>query len=107
VLIGGGSGDAVLGAVADYADGWMPIGGSGLTAAIPRLHQLAQEGDRDPAEISVIPFSTIGTAAKLEHYATLGVTEVVLRLPSGTSAEMLSELDRLAALLPLATSLAG
>ena len=107
VLIGGGSGDAVLGAVADYADGWMPIGGSGLADAIPRLHQLAQERDRDPAEISVIPFSTIGTAAKLEHYATLGVTEVVLRLPSGTSAEMLPELDRLAALLALATSLAG
>jgi probable F420-dependent oxidoreductase len=36
VLIGGGSGDAVLGAVADYADGWMPIGGSGLAEAIPR-----------------------------------------------------------------------
>ena len=63
--------------------------------------------DRDPAEISVIPFSTIGTAAKLEHYATLGVTEVVLRLPSGGADEMLPELDRLAALLPLAASLAG
>jgi probable F420-dependent oxidoreductase len=107
VLIGGGSGDAVLGAVAEYADGWMPIGGSGLGDAIPRLHRLAEGKDRDPAEIAVIPFSTIGTAAKLEHYATLGVTEVVLRLPSGRADEMLPELDRLTALLPLAASLAG
>jgi probable F420-dependent oxidoreductase len=30
VLIGGGSGDLVLAAVAEYADGWMPIGGSGI-----------------------------------------------------------------------------
>ena len=107
VLIGGGSGDAVLGAVAEYADGWMPIGGSGLGDAIPRLRRLAEGKDRDPAEIAVIPFSTIGTAAKLEHYATLGVTEVVLRLPSGRADEMLPELDRLTALLPLAASLAG
>jgi probable F420-dependent oxidoreductase len=105
VLIGGGSGDAVLGAVADYADGWMPIGGSGLADAIPRLHRFAEDRDRDPAEISVIPFSTIGNAAKLEHYATLGVTEVVLRLPSGEATEMLPELDRLAALVPLAAGL--
>jgi probable F420-dependent oxidoreductase len=107
VLIGGGSGDAVLGAVADYADGWMPIGGSGLADAIPRLHQLVKEKGRDPADISVVPFGTIGSGAKLEHYATLGVTEVVLRVPSGSAAEMLPELDTLAALLPLAATLAG
>jgi probable F420-dependent oxidoreductase len=107
VLIGGGSGDAVLGAVADYADGWMPIGGSGLAEAIPRLHQFAQDKGRDPAEISVIPFGTIGSVAKLEHYAGLGVHEVVLRLASGQADAMLPELDALAGLLPLAADLSG
>ena len=42
VLIGGGSGDAVLGAVAEYADGWMPIGGAGLAEALPRSRRLAE-----------------------------------------------------------------
>ena len=31
------------------ADGWIPIGGSGLAAAIPRLRALAEEAGRDPA----------------------------------------------------------
>ncbi|HVA05705.1 MAG TPA: LLM class F420-dependent oxidoreductase [Acidimicrobiales bacterium] len=104
-LIGGGSGDAVLTAVAEYADGWMPIGGSGLGEAIPRLHQLAAQRDRDPAELAIVPFGTIGTPAKLEHYASLGVREVVLRVHAGNEATVRAELDELAGLLPLAATL--
>jgi probable F420-dependent oxidoreductase len=105
VLIGGGAGDAVLRAVADYADGWMPIGGSGLADAIPRLHHLTEEGGRNPDDIAVIPFGTIGSPAKLEHYAGLGIDEVVLRVPSGNADDMQAELDSLAALLPVAAAL--
>jgi probable F420-dependent oxidoreductase len=104
-LIGGGSGDAVLRAVAEYADGWMPIGGSGLAEAIPRLHRLAEKAGRDPARLSVIPFGTIGTAAKLEHYAGLGVDEVVLRVRAGKADDMRAELDSLATLVPVAATL--
>jgi probable F420-dependent oxidoreductase len=105
VLIGGGSGDRVLGAVAEYADGWMPIGGSGLAEAIPRLRRLAEAQGRDPSGITVVPFGTMGSGPKLEHYASLGVAEVVLRVRSGTSDEVLAQLDSLAALLPLAAAL--
>jgi probable F420-dependent oxidoreductase len=106
VLIGGGSGAAVLGAVADYADGWMPIGGSGLGEAIPRLHRLANEKGRDPAALDVIPFGTVASVQKLEHYSSLGVTEVVLRVRSGNPDEMLSQLDALAPHVDLARTLA-
>jgi probable F420-dependent oxidoreductase len=105
-LIGGGSGPAVLGAVVDYADGWMPIGGRGLREAIPRLHRLAEAAGRDPAELSVIPFGTIGNSEeKLGHYAGLGVDEVVLRVPAGGSDALRDQLDALAALLPIAAKL--
>ena len=57
----------------------MPIGGSGLGEAIPRLHRFAELAGRDPAELAVIPFGTIASPAKLEHYASLGLDEVVLR----------------------------
>jgi probable F420-dependent oxidoreductase len=106
-LIGGGAGDAVLRAVADYADGWMPIGGSGLADAIPRLHRLAEASGRDPAALAVVPFGTLGSVAKLEHYASLGVTEVVLRVRSGPANEMLAQLDSLTTLLPVAAALDG
>jgi alkanesulfonate monooxygenase SsuD/methylene tetrahydromethanopterin reductase-like flavin-dependent oxidoreductase (luciferase family) len=91
--------------VADYADGWLPIGGSGLADAIPRLHRLTEARGRNPADIAVIPFGTIGTAAKLEHYASLGINEVVLRVPSGSPDEIRVELDALTPLLPVAAGL--
>ena len=101
----GGAGDAVLGAVVDYADGWMPIGGSGLSDAIPRLRRLAEAAHRDPSTIAVIPFGVMGTEKKLAHFASLGVPEVVLRIRSGTTDDVLSELDALIHLVPLAASL--
>ncbi len=104
-LIGGGAGDAVLSAVAEYADGWMPIGGRGLTEAIPRLHELAVAAGRDPAELSVIPFGTIGSEGKLEHYAELGVDEVVLRVRGDAPDAMRAELESLAQLLAFAATL--
>ena len=104
-LVGGGAGDAVLRAVVEYADGWMPIGGSGLGEAIPRLHHLAEQAGRDPAELSVVPFGTIGTAAKLEHLARCGVDEVVLRVRSGTSRAMGDQLELLAPLIEFAATL--
>jgi probable F420-dependent oxidoreductase len=106
VLIGGGAGDAVLSAVADYADGWMPIGGSGLAEAIPRLHRAAEAAGRAPSELEVIPFGVVGTEEKLAHYASLGVSEVILRVRSGDPGDMVAQLDALAVLLPVAAALA-
>jgi probable F420-dependent oxidoreductase len=105
-LIGGGAGDAVLSAVAEYADGWMPIGGGGLREAIPRLHRLAEEVDRDPAELSVIPFGTTpNSEEKLMHYAELGISEVILRVPAGSADDMAAHLESLAPLLAIAARL--
>jgi probable F420-dependent oxidoreductase len=106
VLVGGGSSAAVLEAVAEYADGWMPIGGSGLGEAIPRLRRVAEEKGRDPDALDVIPFGTVGTGPKLEHFASLGVAEVVLRVRSGSADEMLTQLDALVPLVALAETLA-
>jgi probable F420-dependent oxidoreductase len=104
-LIGGGPTDTVLRAVAGYADGWIPIGGRGLTEAIPRLHALAQEAGRDPAALAVVPFGTIADPGKLEHYARLGIQEVVLRVRAGEEGGVRAELAALAPLVPLAATL--
>jgi probable F420-dependent oxidoreductase len=104
-LVGGGAGAKVLQAVVDYADGWLPIGGSGLSEAIPHLHHLAEEAGRDPGELAVIPFGTIGSEAKLAHYASLGISEVVLRLRAGPAADMRRELESLIPLLEIAGTL--
>jgi probable F420-dependent oxidoreductase len=92
-LIGGGAGPKLFAAVAEYADGWMPIGGAGVGASIDELRRAFEDVGRDPATLHVVPFGTVPTDGKLEHYASLGITEVVVRVPSGSSDEMLRVLD--------------
>jgi len=92
-LVGGGAHPGVFDAIAEYADGWLPIGGSGLAEALPRLRQAVEAHGRDPRSVRVVPFGTVPTDEKLERYRQLGVDEVVLRVPSGPSTEMLGVLD--------------
>ena len=92
-LVGGGATPRVFAAIAEYADGWMPIGGSGLGDAIPALRRAVEEQGRDPDRIRVVPFGTVPTAEKLAHFERLGIDEVVLRVPSGPADQMLATLD--------------
>ncbi len=92
-LVGGGAHQGVFDAVGEYADGWMPIGGSGLAGALPRLHQALEARGRDPGSVRVVPFGTVPADGKLDRYRELGVHEVVLRVPSGPAGDMLRMLD--------------
>jgi len=103
-LIGGGTSDAVLAAAASF-DGWIPIGGSGLATALPRLRSLAEQAGRDAATLSVVPFGSIAERGKLEHFAALGVSEVVLRIRAGDESAVRRELEALAPLVPFAATL--
>jgi probable F420-dependent oxidoreductase len=96
VLVGGGAGPKVLSAVAEYADGWLPIGGAGIRAALDELRRACDAVGRDAATVRIIPFGTIPDPGKLEYYATLGITEVVLRVPSAGPDEVLPLLDQYA-----------
>jgi len=99
-LVGGGAGPALFGAIAEYADGWMPIGGAGIAAALDPLRRAFAEAGRDPDTLEVVPFGTVPDEGKLAHYASLGCTEVVLRVPSGPDADMLRVLDDYLRFLP-------
>jgi probable F420-dependent oxidoreductase len=99
-LVGGGAGPVLFGAIAEYADGWMPIGGAGITAALDRLRRAFETAGRDPATLEVVPFGTVPDEGKLAHYDSIGCTEVVLRVPSGTGGEMLGVLDDYTRYLP-------
>jgi probable F420-dependent oxidoreductase len=93
VVIGGAGGPVLFRHIAEYGDGWIPIGGRGVRDALPQLHRAAEEAGRDPAELVVIPFGTLPAHGKLEFYASLGITEVVLQLPSGPEDVVLKALD--------------
>lgn len=97
VLLGSAPAPKAFAAIAEYCDGWLPIGGAGIREALPALHAACEQVGRDPATLSITPFGTLYEPGKLEYYESLGIGEVVLRLPAGTRDEVLPALDRLAA----------
>jgi probable F420-dependent oxidoreductase len=97
VLIGGAPGPILFSHIAEYADGWIPIGGAGLKAALQDLRAAMQARGRDPGSLHIVPMGVLPDPGKLDYYASLGVTEAVLRLPSAPRDEVLPVLDRYAA----------
>jgi probable F420-dependent oxidoreductase len=93
VLIGGGAGAVLFAHIAEYADGWMPIGGAGMKAALGDLRRAMEERGREPSGLHVVPLGVLPDPAKLDYYESLGVTEVVFRLPSAPRDDVLQELD--------------
>jgi probable F420-dependent oxidoreductase len=99
ILIGGGAGPKLFSHIAEYADGWMPIGGAGLKAALGDLRRAMEDRGRDPSSLHIVPMGVVPTPSKLDYYAELGVTEAVLRLPSAPRDEVMPVLDDYAKLL--------
>ncbi|MFG2285840.1 TIGR03619 family F420-dependent LLM class oxidoreductase [Streptomyces sp. NPDC048595] len=92
MLLGGAAGPTLFGQIAEYADGWLPIGGRGLTETLPVLRQAWSEAGR-AGEPAVVPYAVRPSAGKLAHYSDLGLREVVLQLPAAGEAEVLRTLD--------------
>ncbi|MFG2940192.1 LLM class F420-dependent oxidoreductase [Streptomyces sp. NPDC048282] len=92
-LVGGAAGPKLFSHIAEYADGWMPIGGRGLTESLPVLRGVWADAGRDAEALQVVPYAVFPSAGKLAHYADLGIEEVVVQLPPAGEAEVLGVLD--------------
>jgi probable F420-dependent oxidoreductase len=99
VLLGGAAGPKLFAAIAEYGDGWIPIGGAGIATALPALRAALAERGRDPAQLRVVPMGVLPDARKLDYYASIGVTEAVLRLPSAPRDAVMPVLDSYAAFI--------
>ncbi|MFH8614991.1 LLM class F420-dependent oxidoreductase [Streptomyces sp. NPDC017979] len=98
-LVGGGAGPKLFAHVAEYADGWMPIGVD-LKQALPELRAVWEEAGRSSDELEVMPYSVQPTPEKMAHYEEVGAQEVVFMLPSADEDQVLRALDDLARYLP-------
>ncbi|MET7287897.1 TIGR03619 family F420-dependent LLM class oxidoreductase [Streptomyces sp. NPDC005573] len=92
-LLGGAAGPGLFQHIAEYADGWLPIGGRGLSESLPVLRAVWADAGRDPATLQVVPYAVRPTPDKLEHLAALGIEEVVVQLPPAGEPEVLRALD--------------
>ncbi len=93
VLIGGAAGPILFDHIAEYADGWLPIGGAGMRAALEDLRRAAQARGRDAGELQIVPMGVMPDRGKLDYYASLGASEAVLRLPSAPRDVVMPVLD--------------
>lgn len=93
ILIGGAAGPKLFAHIAEYADGWMPIGGAGMAAKLESLRESMRKRERDPDSLHIVPTNVIPSEGKLDYYRELGVTEVALQLPSAGRDTVLSKLD--------------
>lgn len=102
VLVGGAAGPRLFQHIAEYGNGWIPIGGAGLRDNLPRLREAMAEAGRSDADIAaleVAPMAVQPDPGKLDHYESLGCTEVVFDLPSKPTGDVLRVLDRYADLV--------
>ena len=93
ILIGGAPGPKLFAQIAEYAHGWMPIGGKGMRAALSNLREAVEARGRSWSEMHIVPFGVIPDEEKLAYYAEMGVTESVLRVPGAPRDEVMPVLD--------------
>ena len=99
ILIGGAPGPKLFAAVAEYADGWIPIGGAGVRAAIADLERACEERGRDPKTLRIVPFGTVPDRASSSTTRRSGSRRSCCGSPGGPRDKVLPRLDRLAELV--------
>lgn len=92
-LIGGAAGPKLFSHICEYADGWLPIGGRGLSEALPVLRSAWADAGREPDALQIVPYAVQPSPGKLAYYAELGIEEAVVQLPPVGEAEALRALD--------------
>ena len=99
VFLGGAAGPTLFRHIVEWADGWMPIGGTGLSRTWPELRQVAEQRGRDPASIKINVFGARPDPRNLEHYRKIGVLRTCLALPAAPAEVVLPLLDEWVKLL--------
>jgi probable F420-dependent oxidoreductase len=98
VLVGGAPTAKVFAHVAEFGQGWIPVGGHGLADAVPRLREQVASAGRDPDSLEIVPFTTSQAYhGKVDAFEQVGATEVCFGIEPGDGPTVRDVLDRLAA----------
>jgi probable F420-dependent oxidoreductase len=93
ILLGGGGGPVLWRHLAEYADGWIPVGGRGIAKALPELRAALEAAGRSAEGFPIVPMGSRPEPGKLEYFAKLGITDVVLHMPSSGRDDAMRVLD--------------
>lgn len=98
--IGGGAGPRLLGHVAEWGDGWLPISSRpSLADRLALLDQACARAGRPREEVEVSVFGATTDPAELSNLFGEGIDRAVLTLPSHDRSDVLRQLDEWAPIL--------
>lgn len=99
IILGGAAGPKTARHIAEFCDGWMPIGGQGLKTGWDEVRRACDDVGRDPHSIELGVFNASRNEGKLAGLAELGVTRAVVAISPGSPDEVLAELEQAAPLV--------
>ncbi|MFP6806272.1 MAG: LLM class F420-dependent oxidoreductase [Pseudomonadales bacterium] len=83
--------------IAEYCEGWMPIGGPG-SGGMESLTKACEDRGRDVNDITLALFGAPNDLDKLKGRIDQGFTELLFWLPQGNADKVLPALDKIAKL---------
>ena len=98
IILGGSVGPKTAADIAEFCDGWMPIGASNFTG-LDLIKEACEERGRDPKSVHLGVFRARPDAEALDALAEQGAQRALLELPQGPPDEVLAALDAYAPLL--------
>ena len=99
IILGGNAGPRTAAHIAEFCDGWMPIGGRHPLERWTEVQSACEAIGRDPASVELGVFLAPPDAEALEGLAAKGVSRAVFGLPQGPRDQVLAALDEFAPLV--------
>ena len=99
IVLGGAAGPKTAKDIADFCDGWMPIGGRHAIDGWTEVAAACEAIDRDPTTIELGVFGAAPSEEKLTKLAEVGMKRAVFILPQGPRDEVMAELEKNAPLI--------
>lgn len=99
IILGGNAGPKTAADIAEFCDGWMPIGGRHPLDGWANVEAACATAGRDPSTVELGLFGAPPKPDQLDELAGRGVARAVLGLPQGPRDEVLTALDAFAPLV--------
>ena len=99
VIMGGAAGPKTAAHIAEFCDGWMPIGGRHALDAWSEVEKACEAIGRDPKTVELSVFGAKADPAHLDELSERGVVKAVLGLPQGPRDEVMAAVEEHAKLL--------
>jgi probable F420-dependent oxidoreductase len=99
IILGGDAGPRTAADIAEFCDGWMPIGGRHAVDKFAEVAAACERIGRDPATVELGVFGAPPDEGKLTELAAKGVSRAVFGLPQGPRDEVLGALEQMAPLI--------